>query len=547
MAGDSGFGESFWGEPIMESSLALSGSMPRHIEANRRLFYLGAVFALAAALRAWVASADLPFYFETDEAILLYQTGILGLGHMNPNFFDWPGSLQFHVLAFIFWLFYLYSRASGRVASASEYSRLFWTSPGPFCALARCLNVACGVTTVCVVSRLVRPLGLIAVTVASCLVVFSPTHVRNSARAMTDVPATLMMMVAVGRFSQIVQKTSRRAYFHCGLWIGLATANKYYAAFTFAGIFTAALLVSGAQLAERFQVLALAGLGGLVGFSVGCPFALLDYPSFFLDLNRQLTHQQAGHVGFEPEGNRFAWFTTHVLVPAVGWPALVLALVGCCLALTKSGFREYCPHVAVLALLYGVLGNSHVSFDRYAVPLIPLIAVMCALSVSWVARRWRALAILIIVVTVAGPATMTLEMCYEQSKVDTRYAAAAILSANGIHRRRVLTTSSGPKVPGADIIDFWEKPPDAIVAALRHSEYTHVVTSSVDFDYTLAPMTRQKHPEVYAAYNEIKSCLKTQYDIAYCVEPSISLKGSTITVYRARSAGTAPDQPRRSR
>src|SRR5271157_5939366 len=67
------------GEPIMESSLAFSGSMPVRIKPDRRPLCLVAVFALAAALRAWLASADLPFYLETDEAILLYQTGILGL------------------------------------------------------------------------------------------------------------------------------------------------------------------------------------------------------------------------------------------------------------------------------------------------------------------------------------------------------------------------------------------------------------------------------------------------------------------------------------
>ena len=198
-------------------------------------------------------------------------------------------------------------------------------------------------------------------------------------------------------------------------------------------------------------------------------------------------------------------------------------------------------------LCFWVLGNSRVSFDRYATPLIPLIAVMCALSVSWVAHRWRALAVLITIVTVAVPATITLEMCYEQSKVDTRYAAAAILAANGIRGPRVLTTSSGPKVSGAGIIDFWDKPPEGIVTALGRSEYTYVVTSSVDFDYTLAPMTRQKHPGVYAGYNQIKKYLDSRYDVIYSVEPSISLKGSTITVYRARGAGTPADQPHTSR
>jgi len=138
---------------------------------------------------------------------------------------------------------------------------------------------------------------------------------------------------------------------------------------------------------------------------------------------------------------------------------------------------------------------------------------------------------------------MTLEMCYTQCKVDTRYAGAAILAANGIRGRKVLTTSSGPRVPGAEIINFWDKPAAATVSAVKRGEYDYVVMPSIDFRYTLAPMTRQRYPEVYLGLDEIKRSIQSRYEAIYSIKPDATLKGSAITVYRARGGGGAVDQP----
>jgi len=421
-------------------------------DSDSRFLYLGAVLALAAALRAWIVSAGLPDYFHSDEEILLRHVGLIAGGRFNPHFFDWPGSLQFYVTAILIGFFFLVGRASGTFSSLSEFKRSFWTQPGPFYLLARWLDVACGVVTVYVVSRVVRPLGTIAVTMAASLVLFSPTHVRHSAYALTDVPTAMLMMLAVGLFSRMARESPPKEYFVCGLWIGLATANKYYAAFTCAGVLTAALMAPALSLGNRAKLVVLAAMGALLGFCAGCPFSLLDYRTFLSHLSKQVLHQQSGHIGFEPEGTRIVWFVARQLVPAVGLPALVLASIGCCLALVTSRYREYRPHLAVLLLCLLVIGNSNVSFERYAVPLIPLVAVMSALPVSWVADRWKVPALLITVLAVAVPATRALAMCCEVCKVDTRYPAAAILAAQGIRGGAVLRTESGPLVPGAEML-----------------------------------------------------------------------------------------------
>ena len=102
----------------MESSAALPASELTHIGSDQELSYLGVALALAAALRAWMASADLPDYFHIDEGILLDEVGTIRWGHLNPESFFWPGSLQFYVIAILFWLFYIFCRVSGRFTSA---------------------------------------------------------------------------------------------------------------------------------------------------------------------------------------------------------------------------------------------------------------------------------------------------------------------------------------------------------------------------------------------------------------------------------------------
>lgn len=255
----------------MEPTAFVSRSVFVHLESERKLLCPGVALVLSAALRAWMASTDLPDYFHTDEGTLLAEVGIIRWRHLNPEFFFWPGSLQFYVIALLFWLFYILGRISGRFTSPSEFDKYFWREPGSFCALARCLNVACGVITVSLVSKLVRPLGTMAVTIAAYLVALSPSHVRHSSLALTDVPTAMMMLVAIGYFSRMAQRTLPRDYVVCGLWIGLATANKYYAAFTFAGVFAAALDAPAVSLATRLKMVAFAVAGGARRFSGRMP------------------------------------------------------------------------------------------------------------------------------------------------------------------------------------------------------------------------------------------------------------------------------------
>ena len=119
---------------------------------------------------------------------------------------------------------------------------------------------------------------------------------------------------------------------------------------------------------------------------------------------------------------------------------------------------------------------------------------------------------------------MIMEMCYMQCKVDTRYAAAAILAANGIRGRKVLTTSSGPRVPGAETINYWDKPAGSIVSAVKRGEYDYVIMPSIDFDYTLAPLTKQRHPEVYLGFDEIKGSIQLRYEVIYSIKPDATFK-----------------------
>jgi hypothetical protein len=79
-------------------------------------------------------------------------------------------------------------------------------------------------------------------------------------------------------------------------------------------------------------------------------------------------------------------------------------------------------------------------------------------------------------------------------------------------------------VPGAEPFNYWDKPAEATVAAVRCGEYDYLVMPSVDFDYALAPLTEHDHPEVYKGFNEVRTGMTTRYDPLFTVKPDATIR-----------------------
>lgn len=401
------------------------------------------ILGAAVALRACGVTANLPDYPAWDEPNIVERAFAVGGGHLNPHFFRWPGTLLIYANAFLFAAYYAVGHVVGWFHSLREFQRAYQTDPTAFYVLARFLNIGTAAATVSLIFLITRQLGLLAAATAGLLIAVSPLHVAESAVAYTDVPATLLLTAALITIVPFAEKPRLRNFVLSGLLLGLGTAIKYYVVAGAAGIACAAMLSPVPRL-RRIQWLTIAGASAVVGFLLGCPFIVFAYPEFSADFAFQLTHQSTGHLGFEPVGNPVVWYVRRSLLPAVGLPALLGAGYGVVAIVRRH--RRYLPLIVAGVVYFAFATLSHVSFQRYAVPHVAVVAIAAAAAVSTLGTApflsWLAAASI-----VAVPAWGAVGVAVERQKEDVRVVAARWLEANIGPSRRVLSYYDGPRFP----------------------------------------------------------------------------------------------------
>jgi len=129
-----------------------------------------------------------------------------------------------------------------------------------------------------------------------------------------------------------------------------------------------------------------------------------------------------GFEGLDPAG-AYVYYV-EALGVAVGWPMIVLTGVGVGLGLIR---RDW-PLLVVASLpicLYAVLGTSHMYVARFLLPGLPAFALLTAIVLSEVARRFHFAALVLTVLVVAGTLPNSLQFDTLLARTDTRTAARA--------------------------------------------------------------------------------------------------------------------------
>jgi hypothetical protein len=125
----------------------------------------------------------------------------------------------------------------------------------------------------------------------------------------------------------------------------------------------------------------------LLGFFIGCPFAVFDFPHFWGDGKNSgfayelLVHPKQGHGEvFLETGNGWVYHLFFNAPFLLGLPLLLAALFG--MATTKFAPRRETSVLLIwCALYFFALGFSHVRFMRYLLPLAPALCVFAAAGV----------------------------------------------------------------------------------------------------------------------------------------------------------------------
>ncbi len=361
----------YW-SPGATSGVSSVTSLPR---SDPRWVALGAILLLAAVLRLVGARYGLPYpLLNPDEASIVPRAWRMAHeASLDPGWYDYP-SLLFALVAPL-------------QALAGE----------PSYGLARVIGLGAGLGGVAAAWWLGRrAYGTGAAVIGALVVAVATTHVAYSRMAVTDVLLTTLLTCA------LALAVSGRVEW-AGLVVGLAASAKYPGA-----IGLVAVLVAGWGAWRR---LGAAAVLALAGFAVTSPFLVVHAGAAWEDVSRVQRLARQGWLGFEDDPATPLAFLDRAW-QGLG-PALVVAAAGVLLALRRRT-RADAVLVVFLVAYGGWLLTIEAHFDRYLLPLVPVLGVLAA--------RARAL-VPVALLAVVVPLVWSAQDAVHLTRTDTRVPA----------------------------------------------------------------------------------------------------------------------------
>ncbi len=158
-----------------------------------------------------------------------------------------------------------------------------------------------------------------------------------------------------------------------GIAVGLAAATKYTAGIYF--LLPLTLLVWTGE--GKLKFLIACGIGGVLGFLIGCPVALVDFPSVWHYVHG-LSKSVADPPTDYPDHRPWALGYLRVFLPfGLGYPLFITFLLSLFWIAVYGEPKERWLLIGFL-LTYGVLTSPARQFIMYALPLLPYIILISA-------------------------------------------------------------------------------------------------------------------------------------------------------------------------
>jgi 4-amino-4-deoxy-L-arabinose transferase-like glycosyltransferase len=441
-----------------------------------------AVLGLAAALRLVGIQYGLPFpLLNPDERSIVPRAWAMTHGGgLDPHWFDYPSLVMYLLAPFQAWQddpSYLSARLTMVVIALAGVAAAWW--------LGR------------------RAYGPTAGFVAAAVTAVATTHVAYSRMAVTDVPLTLGVAVAL---ALMVSGRIELA----GLAVGVAASAKYPGV-----LLLAPLLAAGWG---RWRRLAIAGGLAVVGFAATSPYAVLHAGQAAGDAWRLQRAARDGWLGFEHDHAAPIAFVER-LWDGLG-PALVIAAAGLVLALVHRRRADLVLGVFVLVYFASLLTvDAH--FDRYVLPLVPALGAL--------AGRFRALAPVTVLMLVV-PLTWAVRDARDLTRTDARIVAHRWIEEHVPSGTTLAADPSTPDFAAHRVISLrLPRPgepadPNRDVQTLRDRDVRYVVVTGAIEDRVLA--AAEQYPREARFYLDLRGRKPV-----YSVRPGGDVGGPWVEVY----------------
>lgn len=344
---------------------------------------LAVVLVLALGARFWGLDWQLPFAFHPDEGHYVWKAEeMFREGHLNPKYFRNPSLFTYAILGEL-----KVMELAGALTPRAEAAEGLLNPPSVYVYLGRATSALLGTLSLLVAFAIGRAWagpGVGAVTALFLGLDF--LHVRDSHYATNDVPAVALALVSVWLSFRGYQTPRYRTFVLAALLGGLATSAKYSM-----GLYLLPLVLAwglarapGWTLMRRLAALAGAGVASLAAYLVGTPYTLITWDKFLADFRTQM---RLGAEGWEGQSSASVpQLYLDTLLTGVGWPLLLLAIGGVFLAAR----RDWRAAAILLAfpISYGLfMARQQLFFARFALPLVPFVALFGACAVMEIVRR----------------------------------------------------------------------------------------------------------------------------------------------------------------
>ena len=333
----------------------------------------------------------MPYTFHGDEPKYLARAvNMLMSGELNPHYFENPPLLTYMILLELQLLLHA-GQLLGVLHSATDIGTQQLVDPTPLYVLVRAQVALMGTGTALVTYLIAkRLLDVKTALLSALLLAVAFLHVRDSHYAVNDIPATFLLMISVYFASRVFSNGRGRDYLLGGAFLGLAAATKYNV-----GLGAVALLAAHLLRQKRPQrlwdfrahlPLLVAAVASLIAYLAANPYTLLDSAAFLKDFTSQYRWISDP---YDTSDTSMAGMILRVL--SVGTSPAIL--VACLPGLAVVGFRRrrealLLASFPILYLAFFLMGSS-LFYARFAIPLLPFVAIFAGYGVVYAMQAAR--------------------------------------------------------------------------------------------------------------------------------------------------------------
>ena len=440
----------------------------------------------------------------------------------NPRFFNYP-ALMLYIHGFVYsayeLLLHLVPQEKAVVLDAWPYRNI----PGHLVTVS---FSALGVLSVYGSTFLLTRSRFFSF-LAGFLLFSSPLWNADAHFITVDIPlaalASLTLFAAI--YLQQTQKTRTwKACLVLGVLVGLTTSAKYNGALVSTSV-AAVLILDQHPWRKGFLLLFACGAIALATFLLTNPFVIQEPELFLKHFSFELFHSSAGHHGSTVDRPAY-----HLLVSLRhGWgPLMLLSAVGASLLLldkrvsrpVKAAFFAF-PLLHFLMLL-----TTHLAFQRYAVPLLPALAIYAGVALQriamFAAARRNPLPTLFLhgawITALIWGLWINFPSCRAHNRLlgrpDTRSALLDVSRAHRAHIKHLRIGAGGYTRPYlglwkvALLVEQAREPQMLVLDSFTHERFIHDRRETLPLDFstisggrcvTLSPFSTDKAEVPYSA------------------------------------------------